>query len=803
MNWERKVSLGLILMLILGGTIIRAEEKVPVSQATMEETVEIIHADPKLAVEFYKFLARTYTRVKKYEEAARTYQKALEIAPKDESLRLALAHLYDWQIKDPQRAALEYERLIEINREKSKYYTRLAELYLQMGLKEKAIPFLERVAKARPDDAYVHSKLGQLYLSCGMYSKAVQAYKEAIRLKPEAAVFHLYLAKAYTGWGKDKKAFKEYLAALDMEEERGIIDEWLWEIGSYDIWGAVLIRAEHLGMLSNLTKKFEKRVAQHPNNSLLRKDLARIYTWEGDYEKAIIQCYEAIRINPKDNVAWYRLGRIYERKKDFTPAIKAYLEIIIKNLGRRGTSRGFTSDMRGNWRAISKIEEITEKRALYSQAIKMVEKAVKKQPARLDLLILLGDLYRGRKRYEEAIEAYQKVIKRYPFMSFKMYSKIGDIYTENKEYEKAIAAYEEILALSQSDPMPFKKIEALKKIFLVYEKMGQVEKKLQKYEERIIREPENIELYQELGGIYEALKRWEKGSKLFLKALEVAPQNSEIGRGSRIFAWQCKKNGALKAVLPLFQRFKERKPARAQYTIALIEIYTGLGEKERARSLLEEFSQKEPKSSYDLDRLAYLYRRQGEYARAEEWYRKALEMADSPWYRSQYLFELARFALAKGNYGKAEELLKEAIWLTPGQPAPYLGLAELYRKEEEYKKAEVLYKEILGRTEKDWTKDHIIKKIHEVLLEVKEEGILQAIAREYEKKLERDPKNIDLRNYLAQIYKRIRTMPRSTRQNLDSSLRLELKESQKEIKPVEEPLSLGEYGYYEFVGEIE
>ncbi|MCK4649054.1 tetratricopeptide repeat protein [bacterium] len=786
MNWKRKVSLGLILMLILDSTIIRAEEKVSVSQVTMEETVELIQADPKLAVEFYKFLARTYIREKKYEEAARTYQKALEIAPKDESLRLALAHLYDWQIEDPRRTALEYEKLIDINPEKSEYYTRLAELYLQMGLKEKAIPFLERVAKARPDDAYIYSKLGELYLSRGMYSKAVQAYKEAIRLKPEETKFRLELAQAYQECGKYEEALKEYTGVLEVtksEEERNLLDEWLWEnIGLYDVWGAVLIRAEHLGMLSDLTKKFKKKVAQHPNNSLLRKDLARIYTWEGDYEKAIIQCLEAIRINPKDNVAWYRLGRIYERKKDFIPAIKAYLEIIVKDLGRRGFSRGLAIDMRNNWAALKRIEKITEKRALYPEVIEEVETAIERNPTQVELYWLLANLYHGEKSYHRAIKTYQKIIEQEPYRKSEIYRRIGDIYVENKQYEEAITSYEEILTLFQSDPAPFKKIEAFKKIFLVYEKMGRVEEKLREYEEKITREPENIELYQVLGGIYEALERWEEGSRLYLKALEIAPQNREIERNSRLLAYRCKRNGALKAALPLFQKFREREPARAQYTIALIEIYIGLGEKEKARSLLEEFSQKESKSLYELRNIARLYQQQGEHALAEEYYRKAREMR--PWYRSQYSFKLVRASLAEGNYEKAEELLREGIRLAPNQPAPYLSLAELYRKGGKYRKAKALYKEILGRTEKDWTMDHTIEDIHEALLEVKKKSILRAIAREYEKKLKRDPQNIDLGNYLAQIYKRI-------------------EEVQKEIEPVEEPLSIGEYGYYEFVGEIE
>ncbi|HEA46834.1 MAG TPA: tetratricopeptide repeat protein, partial [bacterium] len=586
MNEKGKIISALILILLLGATIIWAEEKVPILQITIEETAELIQADPKLAVEFYKFLARTYTRAKRYEEAARTYQKALEIIPKDENLRLTLAHLYDWQIKDPQRAALEYEKLIEINPEKSRYYTRLSEIYFQADLKDRAILFMEKVAKDRPDDAYVHSKLGQLYLSRGMYSKAVRTYKEAIRLKPDAAVFHLYLARAYAGGRRDEEAFKEYLAAIDVEEERGIIDEEACnEFGVYDIWGAILVRAEHLGILPRLTKKFKKKVTQHPNNSLLRKDLARIYAWKGDYEKAIIQCYEAIRLNPKDNVAWYRLGRIYERKKEFIKALQAYLRIVVRNLGGRGWA-DFTVSMRSNEAAINKIKKIAEKRVLYSQAIEMVEEAVEKKPTRLELLILLGDLYRGGRRYEEAIKTYQRVIEIEPGMSFRIYHNIADVYTENKEYEKTITAYGKILTLSQSDSMLLARIEALKKMFLVYEKMSRVEEKLREYEKKIAREPENIELYQELGGVYEALKRWEEGSRLYLKALEIAPQNREIKRGSRIFAYQCKRNGALKAALPLYEKFREREPARTQYTIALIEIYTGLGEKEKARSLL-------------------------------------------------------------------------------------------------------------------------------------------------------------------------------------------------------------------------
>ena len=76
MNRKRKVSLGLISLLMLSVTIIQAEEKIPVSEVTIEETAELIQADPKLAVEFYKFLAQTYIRAKRYEKAARSIRRS-------------------------------------------------------------------------------------------------------------------------------------------------------------------------------------------------------------------------------------------------------------------------------------------------------------------------------------------------------------------------------------------------------------------------------------------------------------------------------------------------------------------------------------------------------------------------------------------------------------------------------------------------------------------------------------------------------------------------------------------------------
>ncbi|MDX1562625.1 MAG: tetratricopeptide repeat protein, partial [Gammaproteobacteria bacterium] len=101
---------------------------------------------------------------------------------------------------------------------------------------------------------------------------------------------------------------------------------------------------------------------------------------------------------------------------------------------------------------------------------------------------------------------------------------------------------------------------------------------------------------------------------------------------------------------------------RDQAVYALAEDYLGAGLFDRAEELLEQIRDSETHSEIALERLVYIYEREGEWEKAIETHRQ-LEMlsGEKTPHVAHYYCELAEAALAEGDGAKAREHLKPTI----------------------------------------------------------------------------------------------------------------------------------------------
>lgn len=135
---------------------------------------------------------------------------------------------------------------------------------------------------------------------------------------------------------------------------------------------------------------------------------------------------------------------------------------------------------------------------------------------------------------------------------------------------------------------------------------------------------------------------------------------------------------------------------RDQAIYALAEDYLGAGLLDRAEELLEQIKTSETHSQIALEKLVYIYEREGEWERAIEIQRR-LEMMSgkkSP-HVAHYYCELAENALAAGDTAGAREYLKNTIRSASGALRGKLIRARISRDEGRYREAAGLYRQIL------------------------------------------------------------------------------------------------------------
>jgi tetratricopeptide (TPR) repeat protein len=135
--------------------------------------------------------------------------------------------------------------------------------------------------------------------------------------------------------------------------------------------------------------------------------------------------------------------------------------------------------------------------------------------------------------------------------------------------------------------------------------------------------------------------------------------------------------GRLLKAMKLFQEVLAVIPENVDARRNLAKIYHELGNLDKAKKLLTECLQIDPKDSWSYVMLGNIYARdEHNLDVAEFYYEKCLELNPEEW---MLINNYASLMMEKGNFSRAEELFKKALSVNPGFPHTYFGLALLYR----------------------------------------------------------------------------------------------------------------------------
>jgi uncharacterized protein (TIGR02145 family) len=191
-----------------------------------------------------------------------------------------------------------------------------------------------------------------------------------------------------------------------------------------------------------------------------------------EYDKAISEFNEAIRLDPKFFKAYTMRGFAYYFKKD------------------------------------------------YDKAISDCSEAIRLDPKFETAYNIRGDAYYEKKEYDKAISDYTQVIRLEP--NFGVYFHRGRAYYEKKEYDKAIADYTQALRLDPKDATTYMNRGH------VYNFKEDYDKAIADYTEAIRLKPELPELYNYRGSMYcekgdnykNIKKDYQSASQSYGKAIE-------------------------------------------------------------------------------------------------------------------------------------------------------------------------------------------------------------------------------------------------------------------------------------------
>ena len=183
------------------------------------------------------------------------------------------------------------------------------------GQPEKATGLLQELIRKDPRNGDARLLLGSLLAVKGNLPEAIAQLKEAVRLLPNSAEAHNTLGEAFNTAKDAKQARAEFEKAVQLNPKLahaqvnlGMV---LGEVGE------LVAAAEHLDRAIKMMEQTEEAAPSH----YLR---AKVYTEQGEKEKAAAELTTAVRLKPDFAAAWSDLGQARKALLDDAGALAAF-----------------------------------------------------------------------------------------------------------------------------------------------------------------------------------------------------------------------------------------------------------------------------------------------------------------------------------------------------------------------------------------------------------------------------------------------------------------------------------------------
>ncbi len=176
-------------------------------------------------------LGRAYQAVQHHDEAAATYERAVDLDATNAPVRINLGVVYyrlamaapddSKRQTNLAKAQRHGERAIQLDPTHGYAWSNLGAVYDAQGESYRAIQAYHKALSLDQNQGPVRVNLGMAYLRQGRIDQAIEALKEAARLAPGQAVVHRCLGYAYSKKKQYGAAIEEFQTVLDLNP-----DDW-------------------------------------------------------------------------------------------------------------------------------------------------------------------------------------------------------------------------------------------------------------------------------------------------------------------------------------------------------------------------------------------------------------------------------------------------------------------------------------------------------------------------------------------------------------------------------------------------
>jgi tetratricopeptide (TPR) repeat protein len=169
-----------------------------------------------------------------------------------------------------------------------------------------------------PKNAFFYNNRADAYRNLGKLKEAITDYSQAIKINPNFAEAYFERGKAYSRLGDKISKTRDFTIGVS-KINPSTAQEYAWRG-----W----IKSEYLQQYQDAILDYTQAIKINPGDVDLYQYRAMIYRYLEKYQNAIIDYTQAIKINPGDDVLYIGRAMSYEDLKQDTLAIKDYTHAI-------------------------------------------------------------------------------------------------------------------------------------------------------------------------------------------------------------------------------------------------------------------------------------------------------------------------------------------------------------------------------------------------------------------------------------------------------------------------------------------
>jgi tetratricopeptide (TPR) repeat protein len=407
--------------------------------ASYEKAIELSPREPSLRIELGAVLLRTA----RFPDAIAAFAQAVRVSPRNVDAEIGLAQAYR-NVHNYAEAQSTLERACREHPKNAAPLTVLGDLDIELEIFDPAIAHLNAALTLAPANVEARTRLALAYKAKGDQESALKQFAKALLRDPKNALAYYERAEIYYDTGRDELALHDAEEVLELQAHnpRGRV-----------LLGKILLRApkgasevETAKRCGRAVEALEPLLATQSNDSGMLFLLSRAYKCAGKRDeaaktvvllKAALQNDQTTRENRMQ--AKHLSGRANDLalKNDLAGALDLLQQAVAKD-----PSYAFS---------YSQLAKIYYSEGDINKASETIAQALARDPYQPDFRYVQGKILEKQGRFDEALAAFEQTTLINPKESDAFFE-IGAICQQRNDRACALAAYKKAAELSPDDP---------------------------------------------------------------------------------------------------------------------------------------------------------------------------------------------------------------------------------------------------------------------------------------------------------------------------------------------------------------